>query len=827
MNEDDYISHMRRVLKAQNDLENLGMHWQMIESSAAISCPIETDSILPTLSKTRMRFDKLQNQLIQRMINENLAQLEDELSSKAQSGIDILIRNLFERTADVGFLATDEIIQSFCSEYRDDQKKYEDIITRRLLQYQSKYSVYEDIAITDKDGSIIFQLINKKSQGSKIERHILEKKSTNNYTESFNIHENFSPVRKTLIYSNEITNSKRETIGYLLLQFKFDDEMHRIFTELEDDENQLALIIVDENQRVIATNDETHIPLNAKVFNIPEKKLAPTTFGGREYIAFACQSQGYQGYNGPKWKSQVMVSLLTAFRQHSQTSTQIVDAPIDNTELDLMGEEADAINRDLRRVVWNGRIESFDRSPSGAEGAARLNAVLTQLNRAGKKTRDRVSEAIRDLYRTALIRTQMQADSLSQLATTIIDRNLYERANDCRWWALSPNIINYIDNASQPASSTPNNIDAILDHLNDLYTVYSRIIIFDDNGIIIGSSRKTSDHFPVGTEVPSEWLKSVVNLSDASEYYVSDYLNTDLHELGATYAFMSSISKSENGKRIILGGIAVIFNSKHEFLKMLIDTIGKRDGFAAFVSNDQKVISKSNLEFSDQDILKASQGMAMIEINDAYYACSSFKSKGYREFKNSDGYDNNIKAVVGLRLGRTERRRSDLSEISIPYYKVKDLSQEVNLAIFQVGPSIYAMPTEKVQEAFSKKGLIRTRLPNDNSLGLLEVTSFNPPIVVQVKCARSIFGVTYPARQSDGIVLILREDYSDEKPSIGLMVDDVITVVSVDRSKIQDAPNQSNNTAIKVTGLLDCEIFSNGRNSKIMIQILDFKKASF
>jgi hypothetical protein len=38
------------------------------------------------------------------------------------------------------------------------------------------------------------------------------------------------------------------------------------------------------------------------------------------------------------------------------------------------------------------------------------------------------------------------ADCLSgaSLAINIMDRNLYERANDCRWWALDPVIANFL-----------------------------------------------------------------------------------------------------------------------------------------------------------------------------------------------------------------------------------------------------------------------------------------------------------------------------------------------------------------------------------------------
>jgi hypothetical protein len=112
---EDLVAHMRPVLSAERDLRDLALIWQMIESSAAIGCPDEAGQILSTLTETRRRFDELQSRLIEQMVRENRAELGDDLSARAQCAIDILVRNLYERTADVGFLATDDVVRSFCA----------------------------------------------------------------------------------------------------------------------------------------------------------------------------------------------------------------------------------------------------------------------------------------------------------------------------------------------------------------------------------------------------------------------------------------------------------------------------------------------------------------------------------------------------------------------------------------------------------------------------------------------------------------------------------------------------------------------------------------
>ena len=83
---------------------------------------------------------------------------------------------------------------------------------------------------------------------------------------------------------------------------------------------------------------------------------------------------------------------------------------------------------------------------------------------------------------------------LASLCVDIMDRNLYERANDCRWWALDPSFRQIL------AKDSPDEIDVreltrILTYINSLYTVYSNLFIFDKTGkiIAVSSPERNSD----------------------------------------------------------------------------------------------------------------------------------------------------------------------------------------------------------------------------------------------------------------------------------------------------------------------------------------------
>ncbi|WP_242518159.1 MULTISPECIES: chemotaxis protein CheW [Thiorhodovibrio] len=65
------------------------------------------------MTETREGFQNLTKELLHHLGTENLKKTVAEMQAKAQVAVDIVIRNLFERTADIGFLATDDDFRDF------------------------------------------------------------------------------------------------------------------------------------------------------------------------------------------------------------------------------------------------------------------------------------------------------------------------------------------------------------------------------------------------------------------------------------------------------------------------------------------------------------------------------------------------------------------------------------------------------------------------------------------------------------------------------------------------------------------------------------------
>jgi len=800
---------MSRVQSAERDLRELGLVWQMIESSAAISCPQEVATILPTLTTTRDSFGALRTHLTEQMVAESRAELGDELSAKAQCAIDILVRNLFERTADVGFLATDDVVRAFCAAAPEQRAAGQAAMQRRLMEYQAKYSVYDDVILLAPDGRVLVRL--DAGSGPQISSDPLvgEALAERAYVERFRASDLGRGAAPALLYAHRIESADGATVGVLVLRFRFEDEMQRIFAGVADERHGMALVLLDDAQQVVASNDTAHVPLGAKLPAVPTAEVTLTSFAGREYLAVACVSPGYQGYAGPRWRAQAMVSLLTAFRQRGQSDadTDTAALSLDNAQLGAIARDADHINRNLRRVVWNGRLMAGGQ----AGDRARLKAVLGQVSQAGARTRDRVNLAIGDLYRTSLARARHQARELARLAADIMDRNLYERANDCRWWALSPVLQRLL---AAPASEAGHGeLCALLDHVNGLYTVYSRLVAFDAEGVIRAASRGADAPSLVGTTIAPDWSDRLRSLSDSQQYAVSRFEATTLHEHGETYVYLAAV---RDGGRPV-GGIAIVFNAAREFAAMLRDVIGERSGCAAFVDTSGRVLAASEAAVAAGLATAADGPAALIEFDGQHYACARVPASGYREFKKSDGYDNQVGALVALRLGRVERRRHSFSDVDLRTDPLAQPADALEVAVFQVGALRYALPATAVLEAISPRGLVRTPGGSGLAIGMLEVRSGAGAVLVHALCARRLFGIDYPARATDGVVLVLRSPQQPDRPALGLRVDDVLSVLEVDRRRLNDAPDGLRSYAPCVAGLIDCQ----AGDDSVLVQLLD------
>ena len=104
------------------------------------------------------------------------------------------------------------------------------------------------------------------------------------------------------------------------------------------------------------------------------------------------------------------------------------DPRLFSQELRSIPLQAEHIQRELERTVWNGNVRESD---------GQSKVLLWNISDAGARTKMVFEQSIGNLHETVVSGILNDVEFQASLAVDIMDRNLYERANDCRWWALT------------------------------------------------------------------------------------------------------------------------------------------------------------------------------------------------------------------------------------------------------------------------------------------------------------------------------------------------------------------------------------------------------
>ena len=832
------IKHIEDVDKYKDELGRLSSSWDMLALLGQLG-DINID-----IGKTKENFLNLTSTLLNHLSEQQIKKVTQEMKFKAQVAIDVLIRNLFERTADIGFLATDDdiriFIKNYVSKYNEDSLILRQNLQKRFKEYVSKYSVYFDIVLLDTHGKVLVRL-NDDIKVEKVDSSFVQKilNSNEDYVETYKFHDFVPQYKKSLVYSykvNKTNDSSSENLGVLALCFRFTDEMNGIFNNLVDTNNKECLTILDEDGYVIASSDKEHINLGAKLPIILNESYKIISYAGRDYIAKTCETNGYQGFYGLKWYGHIMIPLEYAFLSDELNSisvdNKIINAMMENEqhfskELKEVFNKSKTIQDNLIRVIWNGNIAQSKLNSVNREFS---KSLLNEIGVTGNKA----NSSLENLNQTIISSILKDSEFLSSLTIDIMDRNLYERANDCRWWALNSYFREALDD-SFDLKNKKDEITSILKYINDLYTVYTNLIIFDKDGRIIAVSNEKEDHL-VGKILTQDWVEKTLMLRDTSKYTVSKFEKTNLYNNESTYIYSSAI-RSLKDEKVITGGIAVVFDSTPQFYAMLDETLPKNaDGekipgiFTLFTDKNKQIISSTNDRFEVDSYLniddsffnlKNSQNISkIIEFEGSYYAVGVKCSSGYREYKSRvDDYKNDVLSFVFICIGNIncytflENTKSKFLTSS----KTKFTATSVELATFYLGKKLLAVNAknviesigiEELQESIDMdkknhfKGMV---LHKDKLISVLDIRDFVNEEITNEKLTN---------------IILVEYDKDNIQHCVGIMVSSLETVSVVEEKSIQHIQNHFLGTGTLIESLVEIKDLE---ESKIAM-LLDIKK---
>lgn len=662
------------------------------------------------MSGTRQAFESLAGDLVSSLTRESHRKSLLALKAKAQIAIDILVRNLFERTADVGFLATDQDLVDYVA--RSSAEPDHEAIRRRLQAYVAKYSVYRDIALVANDGTVLLQLDGGRAATHTRDALIAETLSMRAaYVETYRTIDFLDPARPALVYSHRIGEGAHAN-GVLCLRFDLEDEIDRVFAKLTHKDDWAVFAYVTPAGDVIGTSDRLQLPLGARVPLALEEGGAVIRFAGREYLAITRRSPGYQGYSGPGWYSHAMVPLEHAF-EDSANSTDLSAQMLQDLassealftqELRRIPQQAHRIQQELNRSVWNGNVRLAARSDSSSGFA---KALLREIGNAGKRTQETFDHSITDLQHTVISASLESAELLAALAVDILDRNLYERANDCRWWALNATLIQHLQDQSRGMQRP----SEILRHINSLYTVYHGLVLFDAERRIVAVSNSVHEPW-IGQRCNDDWVKETLTLRDSQAHAVSDYAPSALY--GDRHALIYGAAlRTPEGRTV--GGIGIVFDAESQCRAMLHDALPRSESGEAiagciglFIDRDQRVLSATSsfepgdrMNLPESFIRNPSSATQLIEHNGTYYAAAICSTTGYREYVGIGA-----SAVVLIPLGtRAQVARPAMRLVAGQTRRKQTNDQWIEIATFSCNGQWLGLLREEVIEAVDGQSL--------------------------------------------------------------------------------------------------------------------------
>ena len=272
----------------------------------------------------------------------------------------------------------------------------------------------------------------------------------------------------------------------------------------------------------------------------------------------------------------------------------------------------------LRILALNALIEAKHAGDKGAGFSVVADEVRNISAEVEGLAKDLGNEIMTLEDLTQKMAQQSQGTRLTDLALNaveIIDRNLYERTCDVRWWATDTAVV---DHAAAPSPRAQAHASQRLGVILDSYTVYLDLWLCDLGGNIIANGRP-GKHAVAGRNVADAiWFQRALRLRSGAEFAVADISPEPLlrNAQVATYAAGVRAGGAVNGE--LIGVLGIHFDWEPQ-AKAVVDGVR--------IGDDEKAATRVLLTDANGRIIAASDGRGLLD--EHFRLCTEGKPSGH------------------------------------------------------------------------------------------------------------------------------------------------------------------------------------------------------
>lgn len=269
----------------------------------------------------------------------------------------------------------------------------------------------------------------------------------------------------------------------------------------------------------------------------------------------------------------------------------------------------DSVMRQTTLLALNARIEA---ARAGAAGAAfsvvaqEMAAVAGDITGISKELRGAIAANIGKLEQVgAEMLVNMRGARYADLALNaieIIDRNLYERSCDVRWWATDSAMVEALEQKNpQTAAHACSRLATILRS----YTVYLDLWVADAGGRVIANGRPREYAAAQGLDVSStEWFRRAMRTANGDDFAVVDVERNRVLGDAAVAVYSTAVREGGETHGAPLGALGIFFDWRPQ-AQAVVEGVG--------LSPEEKKCSRALLLDANKRVIASSDGRGFLE----------------------------------------------------------------------------------------------------------------------------------------------------------------------------------------------------------------------